>query len=424
MNSLAATFDARQLLWRWYLAALYILAFAWRFLLFRTTFIAITGSVGKTTTKECLAAILSAENSCAKTLRNQNDRYGVPRTLLRVRPWHRYAVIEIGTDRPGMIRRSARLVRPHIAVVLTIARTHTKVFSTLEHTAAEKAQLVRALPRQGLAILNADDSRVRAMTGACRGKIKLFGRSPDCDLWVDEVFSAWPKRLGLRVHMASETQSVQTNLVGEQWLNSVLAALLVARSCGVSLATAAGEIEKVQPFAGRMQPVRAPSGAIFLRDEYNGSPDTLRSALAVLNQAHARRRVLVISNVSDLKKKSRVRYLELGQQAAQAADFAVFISPHAHYAIKAAVAGGMKSECVHGFTDLQTATKYLKTELRSGDLVLLRGRATDHLSRIFFAQFGAIGCWKNHCRKTIICDFCPELGPTFAIPEAFLPCSR
>jgi UDP-N-acetylmuramoyl-tripeptide--D-alanyl-D-alanine ligase len=105
----------------------------------------------------------------------------------------------------------------------------------------------------------------------------------------------------------------------------------------------------------------------------------------------------------------------MGELASQAADLAVFVSPLAHYAVKAAVAAGMKSECVRGFTDLQTATKYLKTELRSGDLVLLRGRATDHLSRIFFAQFGAIGCWKNHCRKTIICDFCPELQPTFAI---------
>jgi UDP-N-acetylmuramoyl-tripeptide--D-alanyl-D-alanine ligase len=206
MNSLAATFDARQLLWRWYLAGLYILAFAWRFLLFRTTFIAITGSVGKTTTKECLAAILSAENSCAKTLRNQNDRYGVPRTLLRVRPWHRYAVIEIGTDRPGVIRKSARLVRPHIAIVLAIARTHTNVFQTLEDTAVEKACLIEALPADGLAILNGDDPRVRQMVEIGKGNVKMFGRSKDLDLWADEVSSAWPARLSLRVHTGSDWQ--------------------------------------------------------------------------------------------------------------------------------------------------------------------------------------------------------------------------
>ena len=415
MNSLAATFDARQLLWRWYLAALYILAFAWRFLLFRTTFIAITGSVGKTTTKECLAAILSAENSCAKTLRNQNDRYGVSRTLLRVRPWHRYAVIEIGTDRPGVIRKSARLVRPHIAIVLAIARTHTNVFQTLDDTAVEKACLIEALPADGLAILNGDDPRVRRMVEICHSNVKMFGRSKDLDLWADEVSSAWPARLSLSVHTGSDRQTVQTNLVGEQWMNSVLAALLVAHSCRVPLTTAAAALEKIQPFAARMQPVQAPTGAIFLRDEYNGSPDTLRAALAVLQYAHTNRRVLVMSNVADLAKSSRVRFIEMGELASQAADLAVFVSPLAHYAVKAAVAGGMKSECVHGFTDLQTATKYLKAELRSGDLVLLRGRATDHLSRIFFAQFGAIGCWKNHCRKTIICDFCPELQPTFAI---------
>ncbi|MEX0805593.1 MAG: UDP-N-acetylmuramoyl-tripeptide--D-alanyl-D-alanine ligase [Candidatus Binatia bacterium] len=424
MNSLAAMFDVRQLLWRWYLAALYILAFAWRFLLFRTTFIAITGSVGKTTTKECLATILSAENSCAKTLRNQNDRYGVPRTLLRVRPWHRFAVIEIGTDRHGMIRRSARLVRPRIAVVLAIGRTHTNVFQTLEDTAAEKACLVEALPPDGLAILNGDDPRVRRMADTCQGDVKMFGRSKDLDLWADEVFSVWPARLSLRVHTGSNAQTVQTNLAGEQWVNSVLAALLAAHSCGVSLKAAAAALEKLEPFAARMQPVQTPTGAIFLRDEYNGSPDTLRTALAVLQHAHTDRRVLVMSNVADLAKSSRVRFTEMGELASQAADLAVFISPHAHYAVKAAVAAGMKPECAHGFTDLQTAAEYLKTELRSGDLVLLRGRATDHLSRIFFAQFGTIGCWKRHCRKTIICDFCPELRPTFAMPEAFLPCPR
>ena len=107
---------------RYRLPVQWALAYLWRRLLLRTTFIAVTGSVGKTTTKECIAAMLSARFPTAGTLRNHNDRHGVPRTILRVRPWHRYAVLEVATNERGLMRRLAWLVRPHVAVMLTVAR--------------------------------------------------------------------------------------------------------------------------------------------------------------------------------------------------------------------------------------------------------------------------------------------------------------
>ena len=212
--------ESKKALIRWcHLQLLYLLAYLWRWLLFRTTFIAITGSVGKTTTKEYIAGIFSAHFSTAKTLYNQNDIYGVPQTILRVRPWHRFAVVEIGTDRPGLISRSARLLRPDIAIVLAVARTHTNIFLTLDDTATEKAHILETLPPYGLAILNADDPRVQKMADSCRCRVKTFGRSAGLDLWADEVSSKWPARLTLRVHTESETQWVKTNLVGEHWVN-------------------------------------------------------------------------------------------------------------------------------------------------------------------------------------------------------------
>jgi len=395
---------------------LFGLAYAWRCVLFRTTFIAITGSVGKTTTKESVATILSAHFSTAKSRYNQNDRYGVPRTILRVRPWHRFAVVEIGTDRPGLIRRSARLVRPHIAIILAVAQTHTNVFLTLDDTAAEKAQLLDVLPPTGLAILNDDDPRVRKMADRCRCRVKTFGRLTGLDLWADEVSAKWPARLTLQVHTESETRWVKTNLVGEYWTNTILAALLTALACGISLKTAVAALERMPPFMGRMQPVRLPSGATLLRDDIGGSPDTFQVALRVLQEAEGMRRVLVLSDVSDSKKRAHLRFRELGQIAARVADFVVFISAHGHYAVKAALRSGMNPQCVHHIADLRDAAAYLKSELRAGDLVLLKGRSTDHLSRIFFAQFGPIGCWKNKCRKTILCDLCPQLRPEFSLP--------
>jgi len=411
--------NVRALLWSCRLWLLHALAYLWRRLLFRTTFIAITGSVGKTTAKECMAAILSTRFSTASTLNNQNDRYGVPRTLLRVRPWHRFAVLEMGTGWPGLIRRSAQLVRPHVAIVLTVARNHTRGFSSLEETAAEKASLIDAVEPGGLAILNADDASVRLMASGRRCQVMTFGRSAGQDLWADEVSSRWPETLTLRVHTRTEVEWVKTELVGRHWANSVLAGIAGALACGLSLKAAAAAVANVEPFPARMQPIKLPNGATMIRDEYNGSHHSWQAAVTVLGDAQTARRVLVMSDVSDWQKtpkrsmKTRDRHGELGRIASRVADMAIFVSEHSHHAVMAAVAAGMHPDSVHGFTDLLAAATHLKSELRHGDLVLLRGRATDHLSRICFAQFGEIGCWKTHCGKTIVCDHCNELRPGF-----------
>lgn len=406
-------------LWWCHLKLLYLLAYLWRLLLFRTTFIAITGSVGKTMTKDCIAAIFSAHFRTAKTLYNQNDNYGVPRTILRVRPWHRFAVVEVGTAQPGSMSKLARLVRPYIAIVLAIARAHTKFFKTLDDTAMEKAHILESVPKYGLAILNADDPRVRKMADGCVCKVKMLGRSPGLGLWADEISSKWPARLTLRVHTESETQWVKTNLVGEQWVISILASLQAARSCGIPLRTAAAQLERVTPFTARMQPVPLPSGATILRDESDGLPDTVEAALQVLRESDAERRVLIVSDISDSREKPRDRLRKLGKVASQISDLAVFIGEYGHHAVNAAIASGMNPESVLDFKDLYGAALYLKSELRTGDLVLLKGRATDHLSRVFLAQFGPIGCWKTKCRKTFVCDFCEELKPEFDLHGIF-----
>ncbi len=363
-----------------------------------------------------MAEILSTQFSTASTLNNQNDRHGVPRTMLRVRPWHRFAVIEMGTDGPGLIKRSARLVRPHVAVVLTVARSHTKVFSSLEEIAAEKSSLLDAVLPNGLAILNADDSRVRLMASGRRCQVKTFGLSAGQDLWADEVSSTWPETMTLRVHTRSEVERIKTKLVGRHWANSVLAGIAGALACGVPLKAAAAAVANVVPYPARMQPIKLPNGATMIRDELNGSYVTWQAAVKVLGDAQAARRVLVLSDVSDWPKKSlkaRDRNKELGRTASRVADVAIFVSDHAHHAARAAVAAGMHPDRVHAFANLLMAAEHLKSELRHGDLVLLRGRATDHLSRICFAQFGEIGCWKTHCGKTIVCDHCDQLCPGF-----------
>jgi UDP-N-acetylmuramoyl-tripeptide--D-alanyl-D-alanine ligase len=342
------------------LLALLLLTYLWRRLMFRTTVIAITGSIGKTTAKECLAAVLELHGRTLKTFQNQNDRYGVPPTIRSMRPWHRFAVIELGAHGPGTIRSLARLVRPDIAIILRVARTHTKEFRTLEDTAAEKVTLLRYLPRRGVAILNADDPHVRRMAVGCRAKVAFFGQSAECDYRGESAESRWPGRLQFRLHTSDADRLVATQFVGTHWLGSVLAALAGAHACGVPILEAVRRVGEVKPFMGRMQPVALPNGAIFMRDEENGSPDTLDAMFKVLQESTARRRGLVFSDVSDSKERPRTRLRKIGRTAAEHCDFAVFVGVHGAHAVQAAVSAGMDPTSAHEFVTVQQAAEGLR----------------------------------------------------------------
>lgn len=393
------------------------MAYLWRRLMFRTTVIAISGSVGKTTAKECLAAVLSSRARTHRTRNNENDAHGVPRTLLAMRPWHRFAVIEIGVGAPGDMKRLARMVRPDIAVLLSVARTHTNNFRTLEVTAREKAQLLDHLSRRGTAILNADDERVRVMAGTPRGKVVLFGRDPGCDFTIEDTVSSWPERLSFKVGSENATIPVHTQLVGTHWVSSVAAALAASAACGIPLESSARELERVPPFTARMQPVALPSGAVVVRDEETGSPDTFDAMLKVLRESRARRRILVISDLSDSRDRQKKRQGYLGSVAAELADVAVFVSDHGRHAVRKALEAGMAPSNCHHIPDLAKASDFLKSELSDGDLVFVKGRTTDHLSRLVFAQYGSIGCWTTTCRIHRVCDVCDLLEPGFDLGQ-------
>ena len=386
------------------------LAFVWRRLLFRTTFVAITGSLGKTTAKECVAACLATRFPTACARGDTNSDGWLALSVLRVRPWHRYAVLEVAAGMPGRMASRIPFVRPDIAVVLGVARTHTTAYPSLEACAAEKVRLVEALRPGGLAVLNADDARVAAMTPPAGCGVRRFGTRPDADVRGEAISARWPERFSLRVSCAGETETVQTQLVGEHWMPVALASLAVARHAGVPLREAAAALREVPPAMGRLQPVRLPGGATVLRDEYNAAIDTLDAALRVLEGAAATRRILLVTDFSDFgrNRKHRLRYL--ARAAARSADMAVFAGESAAYGGRQAVEAGMAPDRVHDFRTLEETARFLRSELERGDLLLLKGRTTDHATRVFHALLGPIQCWKTACGRRIPCDACWELG--------------
>lgn len=389
---------------------LLLAAVLWRQFLFRTTFIGVTGSIGKTTAKECIAAALSAKSRVIWTRSNDNHYRGVARTILRVRPWHQYAVVEMGIDGPGQMRWLARIVRPSIGVWLGAARTHTDAFGSLDEIAAEKSDLIRALPAGGVAILNADNLYSASYTPPDGVRTIRIGTAEGADFAARNTSSCWPQRLSFELAAGSARYLVSTQLVGTHWVPSVLAGFAVAEACGVPFEDAAARIAMLRPQSARLSPHRIPSGAVILRDDYNGSVDTLPAALRVLEDARASRRILVISDLSDDPTKLRRRFARLGRIAAEKFEAAVFLGENAERAVRAAVEAGLPPDCAHGFTSLPEAAMFLGGFLREGDVALLKGRFSDHVTRLYFALHGEVKCWRERCGKRRLCDECPELG--------------
>jgi UDP-N-acetylmuramoyl-tripeptide--D-alanyl-D-alanine ligase len=399
---------------RWVSAAfercVYLLAFLWRRLLVRTTFIAITGSVGKTTAKDCLAAILEREAPTVKTVRSNNGGPWIASTILRARPWHRYVVLEVGIDQPGHMAGHARLIRPDIAVELAVATPHLSTMGSLEVIAAEKAELLRYLGRTGVAVLNGDDPRVAAMASRLRCRTVWFGSQPGFDVWADQINARFPARLSFRAHSGGESCLIETQLIGRQWMPAVLAALAVARSCGATLASAARALAEVRPYTARMEAVELPGGAVMLRDEAHGNLTDTEAAFQVLAEACAARRIAVISDVANSGKHYRQRQRMLAHWAAASADAVIFVSEGSDYAARQAVRAGLPPADVHHFVSPRQAAEFLRGYLRPGDLVLLKGQTKDHLSRVYFALLGTVACWKPNCGRRHICDRCDLLG--------------
>ena len=395
-------------------------ALLWRRLLpRRTKIIAVTGSYGKTTAKECLAKILGDVYPTIRTPWSNNGRHGLPRTLLKARPSHRFVVLEIGIDQPGQMWRSRLLVKPDIVVMLGIGASHSRNFGSLDVTAREKAELLRNLPSHGIAILNRADPLVVAMAQNLRCRVYWFGSSPRgdlhesdrtrSDLWATESASTWPDGFRITVCEPGESRTIQTRLLGVHWTNSVLAAVLAARACGVPLAAVARSLQGIEAPAARLQANLLPSGAVLIRDEGNGSWGSLDQALTVLRDSGPGRRIAVLTDFYDGPSEQSERYQQIAAKAHASADLIVFVGEQADKLAAAGRDAGIPASAMRAFSSNQDCAAFLRASLSPGDIALLKGLTLEHLHRIYYAQIGEVGCWVQPCSRRLECDDCPDL---------------
>jgi UDP-N-acetylmuramoyl-tripeptide--D-alanyl-D-alanine ligase len=305
-----------------------------------------------------------------------------------------------------------------MAVITTVGVAHPVGLPTLEITAREKEKLLYGVRPGGTAVLNGEDPFVRRMSAPQIGKTVYFG---DCDGSIArarDVRSSIEQGLRFRLQSAAGECEIQLHLYGVHWTNAVLGSIAAAIELGVPLNAIQEGLASVYAHNARLEPVLLPNGAIAVRDEYSGSRISFEAAMAFLKTVEARRRFVVISEIRSSEVDPRTRFAWLSEQIAAAAEGVIFVGPHAALAASLARAAGMNADLVHGFEDLQEAAARLSSIAGPGDVVLFRGRSTDHLTRLVYAQFGTVQCWQTDCPIIVECDYCEKLR---AVNAAGLP---
>lgn len=365
-------------------AALQRIARVWR-RVFTCPVIAVTGSNGKTTTKEMIAAILAAwlgEDARLATRGNFNNDIGLPLTVLRLRPAHRAAVFELGMNHPGEIPVLADIARPTIALVNNAQREHQEFMCSVEAVARENGAVISALPSDGVAVFPGDEEHTGLWAElAGNRRVRRFGFDAEFDVHAREIH-ADHDRTEFRLRVGSQAVPVVLHAPGRHNLRNALAAAACAHAAGAPLAAIAEGLAAFRPVGGRMQPQAMADGFQLIDDSYNANPDSVRAAIDVLSTLDGRR-ILVLGDMGEVGEQGPDMHAEVGAYAAQSGvDFLLTLGEASRHAVAAF------GEGAEAFDALDALLQRLLA-LRPGH-VLVKGSRSMRMERVVQALRGDI----------------------------------
>jgi UDP-N-acetylmuramoyl-tripeptide--D-alanyl-D-alanine ligase len=337
--------------------------------------VAVTGSAGKTSTKDIVAACLGARFRVGKTAANLNNHIGLPLSLLRIPDDAEIAVLEMGMNHAGEIRHLAAIAEPQAGVVTNVGYAHIEAFDSIDGIAAAKRELIESLPDSGIAVLNADDERVAKFRNAHRGRTITYGFSETADIRATEVeMNAEGARLtagGVRF---------RTNLTGRHAISNILAGLATARSFDIDFHELAEPVARLAP--GKMRGERSQfRGMTILNDCYNSNPEAARNMIDVLRSEPAQRRIAVLGEMLELGRLAGDLHRDLGAYAARAGvDVLVGIRGASRFMIEEARKAGLPNAAFF-FDAPEDAGAFLRDFARSGDAILFKGSRGTHVER-------------------------------------------
>ena len=343
--------------------------------------VGITGSVGKSSTKEAVAAVLGARYRVFKNLGSYNGRFGLPVALGRLEGHEQLAVLEMAADTIDEIRDLVDIAQPQVGVVTAISHSHFKFFGSLEAIAREKGRLVEALPPAGLAVLNHDDPLVRAMADRTGARVLTWGLQPGADLSAAEV-DVSPQGTRLRVRYRDQEVPLFIPLLGPHHVHTALAAAAVGLHYGLSWDEIARGLAQTAQLPGRTRLLEGMNDSRLLDDSYNANPLSAVAALETARRLPAQRRLVLFGDMAQLGAYAEEGHRVVGRRCASLCDVLVTKGELAHLVAEEAIRQGMPQAKVHVTYSAEDATRLLQTLLRPGDLLLLKGSAEARLEFI------------------------------------------
>ncbi len=342
--------------------------------------VGITGSVGKSTTKEMIAEVLGTRYRTLKNLGNLNNEIGLPLTILKLGTGTERAVLEMGFYVPGEIQFLCDIAQPHIGVVTNVGTVHAERAGSQEAIAKGKSELIQAIPEDGVAILNFDDPWVRKMEEKSKARVFFYGLSPEADLWADEIEGLGLDGIRFRLHYKGETLHSRIPMIGRHSVHTALRAASVGLNDGLSWQEIFEGLSHGHAQL-RLVAVRSGSGALILDDTYNASPESMLAALNLLDEMDGRK-IAVLGDMLELGPYEKQGHEMVGMRAVQVARTLLTLGSRAHMIADAARRAGMKPSHIFEFENPELIVDWLNKNLTSNDAVLIKGSHGLRMDRI------------------------------------------
>ncbi|HLH44519.1 MAG TPA: UDP-N-acetylmuramoyl-tripeptide--D-alanyl-D-alanine ligase [Bryobacteraceae bacterium] len=349
--------------------------------------VAVTGSAGKTTTKDIIAEMLAERFHTAKNEGNLNNHVGLPLSLLRCDERAEAAVLEMGMNHAGEIRRLAEIARPETGVVTNVGWAHIEEFESIEGIAAAKRELIEALPTTGTAVLNADDARVAGFQSHGRpGRVVTYGQSAKAQVRAEEVQYLYN---GVKFRVGEAR--FESPLLGRHGISNLLAGIATAGVHGIAPDRLVESVKKIA--VGKMRGERFHhEGILVYNDCYNSNPDAARAMLDVLRDSPAERRIAVLGEMLELGRWAEPLHRDVGSYAAESGiNVLVGIRGAAYHMLDAAKRAGLRADAAFFFEDPAEAGRFTRSLARAGDAILFKGSRGVHVEEALQEFLSAAG---------------------------------